>query len=125
MKSTLNYVYKKYPKIKIIGLLAASSTIKLGFYQHIFAKKNIDVISPNQKYQEIVMKAIWEVKAGNTGPDVTKLLVDVGKSLISRGAQSVIAGCTEIPIVLKNGDLLVPVVDAYLCPRVGSSKESA
>ena len=124
MKSTLKYVKKKYPKIKVIGLLAASSTIQVGLYQHIFSKKGIEVISPDQKYQEMVMKAIWKVKAGNTGPDVTKLFVDVGKSLISRGAQGVIAGCAEIPIVLKNGDLLRPVVDPTYALALAAVKKA-
>ena len=125
MKSTLKYVEKKYPKIKVIGLLAASSTIVVGHYQRVFAKEGIDVISPDQKYQEMVMKAIWEVKAGNTGPDVTKLLVDAGKSLISKGAQGVIAGCTEIPIVLKNrGDLSVPVVDPTYALALAAVEEA-
>jgi len=111
MKSTLKYVGRKYSHIKKIGLLAASSTVKVGHYQRIFIEKGIDVISPEQKYQEMVMKAIRKVKAGNTKPEVTDLLVDAGNHLISRGAQGVIAGCTEIPIVLKNGDLSIPVVD--------------
>ena len=50
----------------------------------------------------MVMKAIWEVKAGNTGPDVSRLLAYAAESLVASGAQGVIAGCTEIPIVLKN-----------------------
>lgn len=124
MKSTLKYVEKKYPKIKAIGLLAASSTVKVGHYQRIFIEKGIDVISPEQKYQEIVMKAIWEVKAGNTGPDVTKLMVDAGNSLISRGAQGVIAGCTEIPLVLKNGDLSIPVVDPTYALALAAVEEA-
>lgn len=124
MESTLEYVGKKYPETKVIGLLAASSTVKVGIYHRTFARKGIDVISPDPEYQEMVMKAIWEVKAGNTGPDVTKLLVDAGNSLISRGAQGVIAGCTEIPIVLKNGDLSVPVIDATYALAVAAVKEA-
>jgi aspartate racemase len=31
--------------------------------------------------------------------------------LIHQGAQAIIAGCTEIPLVLKEGDLSVPVID--------------
>jgi len=31
--------------------------------------------------------------------------------LIKQGAQAIIAGCTEIPLVLKDGDLSVPVID--------------
>ena len=31
--------------------------------------------------------------------------------MIRQGAQAIIAGCTEIPLVLKDGDLPVPVID--------------
>jgi aspartate racemase len=31
--------------------------------------------------------------------------------LIRRGAQAVVAGCTEVPLVLKEGNLSVPVID--------------
>jgi len=31
--------------------------------------------------------------------------------LIHQGAQAVVAGCTEVPLVLKEGDLSVPVID--------------
>jgi len=124
MESTLKYVERKYPKIKEIGLLASSGTVKVGHYQRIFSEKSINIISPEKKYQEMVMKAIWEVKAGNTGPDVTKLLVDAGNSLISRGAQGVIAGCTEIPIVLKNGDLSIPVVDPTYALALAAVEEA-
>jgi aspartate racemase len=124
MESTLKYVERKYPKIKAIGLLAASGTVKVGHYQRIFNEKGIDVISPEQEYQEMVMKAIWEVKAGNTGPDVTKLLVDAGNSLISMGAQGIIAGCTEIPIVLKNGDLSIPLADPTYALALAAVEEA-
>ena len=104
--------------------MAVSSTVKVGLYHKIFAKKNIKVISPEPEYQEMVMRAIWEVKAGNTGPDATKLLADAGKSLIKRGAQGVIAGCTEIPIVLKKGDLPAPVIDATYALALAGVKEA-
>ena len=124
MESTLEHVTHNYPQTEVIGLLASSSTVKNGLYQEIFNRKSIEVICPEPQYQEKVMKAIWEVKAGNAGPDVTKLLVDAGNSLIARGAQGVIAGCTEIPIVLKNGDLSVPVIDATYALALAGVKEA-
>jgi len=40
------------------------------------------------------------------------LILEQGRKLAHRGAQAVIAGCTEIPLILKQGDLDVEVVDA-------------
>ena len=36
---------------------------------------------------------------------------EAAQTLIDRGAQVIIAGCTEVPLVLKDGDLSVPVLD--------------
>ena len=57
-------------------------------------------------------KAIFAVKAGQTGPDIQRLAADAGQYLAAQGAEAVIAGCTEIPLILKDGDISVPVVDA-------------
>lgn len=124
MESTLEYVRKKYTEIKIMGLLAATSTVKIGLYHNTFEKNGIKVISPEEEYQEMVMKAIRQVKAGNTSGEVTELLVKAGEHLISKGAQAVIAGCTEIPIVLRDGDLTAPVVDATYALAVAAVKEA-
>jgi len=124
MRSTLDYVTEKHPKTEIIGLLAATLTIRAGLYHKIFAEKNIEVITPKPEHQEMVMKAIWEVKAGNTGPDVSRLLAYAAESLVASGAQGVIAGCTEIPIVLKNEGLPVPVIDATNALALAAVKEA-
>ncbi|MEI8189305.1 MAG: aspartate/glutamate racemase family protein, partial [candidate division NC10 bacterium] len=42
----------------------------------------------------------------------------------AQGAQAVIAGCTEIPIVLQDGDLSVPVVDATLALALRAVREA-
>jgi aspartate racemase len=31
--------------------------------------------------------------------------------LIDKGAEAIIAGCTEIPLILKEGDVSVPLID--------------
>jgi aspartate racemase len=124
MRSALKYVNEKHPDIEVIGLLAATSTVKAGLYHRLFAKKNIEVISPEPEYQERVMKAVLQVKAGNTGTNVRRLLTDAGKSLVARGAQGVIAGCTEIPIVLKEKALPVPVIDATNVLALAAVKEA-
>ena len=44
--------------------------------------------------------------------EARRLILDQGKKLEDGGAEAVIAGCTEIPLILKQGDLGIEVVDA-------------
>jgi aspartate racemase len=52
------------------------------------------------------------IKAVGPTPWSKGLIVDAASTLTARGAQLVIAGCTEVALVLRDGDLSVPVVDA-------------
>ncbi len=113
MQATFDYMAGKYPSVQNIGLLAATSTIQVGLYQKIFEENGINIITPDKQYQEDVMSVIFDkVKKGNVDEEARKMMRDVGNNLISKGAEGVIAGCTEIPLVLEDGDLDVPVVDA-------------
>jgi aspartate racemase len=57
------------------------------------------------------MKAIYQcVKAGNL-IDGGLILRGVAKDLISAGAELIIFGCTEVSLVLKEGDVQAPVLD--------------
>jgi aspartate racemase len=51
------------------------------------------------------------VKAGFTEGRPRKLVLDVARRLIKRGAEAVIAGCTEIPLVLRDEDIPVPLIE--------------
>jgi aspartate racemase len=57
------------------------------------------------------MKAIYQcVKAGNL-IDGGLILRSIAKDLISSGAELIICGCTEVSLVLKEGDVQAPVLD--------------
>ena len=51
------------------------------------------------------------VKAGFTKGRPKKLVLDAARLLIKRGAEAIIAGCTEIPLVLKDEDIPVPLIE--------------
>jgi aspartate racemase len=70
------------------------------------------------------MEVILAVKAAQVGNDIRQMIISEGETLAEQGAQAVIAGCTEIPLVLKNGDLSIPVVDATLALAVRVVQEA-
>jgi len=112
---TVNHIRTRQKGIRKIGLIATTGTIRTGLFQKAFAPTGIKLILPSHEIQKKgVMKAIYG-KAGikTIGPsqDSKRLILNASKSLVRQGAQAIIAGCTEVPLVLKDGDLPVPVID--------------
>ena len=103
-----------YPEAKTIGLLATEATIKTELYQSLASKKGLCVTFPSEEDQaNLVTKAIKLVKSGKH-EEARVLILQAAHVLIKQGADLVIAGCTEIPLVLNNGDLEKPVIDSAL-----------
>jgi aspartate racemase len=111
IEETAKETQKKIPSIKKVGLLASIGTYKTEIYSQHFKKFNIEVISPEEKDKEKVMKVIYAVKTGDLSEEIKKNITSIAQKLIDKGAEAVIAGCTEIPLILKEGDVSVPIID--------------
>ena len=113
ISETVAYIYREFPNIKEIGLLATTGTIKVGIYHK--AIEEIEVIIPDEEGQKKVMNAIYGergIKAGFTQGNPGKDISEVAEILVDRGAKAIIAGCTEISLVLNQENLPVPLI----CP---------
>lgn len=98
-------------KVKKAGILASTGTLQTRLYENSLTDAGIVALTPEGADQEEVMDAIYSVKAGDLEKG-RRLALAAGQKLVSKGAEAVIAGCTEIPLVLQEGDLPVPVIDA-------------
>jgi aspartate racemase len=58
------------------------------------------------------MTMIFRIKGGDTGPVVRAKIRQIAEGLIADGAEVVVAGCTEVPLVLSYEDLSVPLADS-------------
>jgi aspartate racemase len=102
---------KSYPNVKKAGLLATDGTMKSGLYKSAYSDAGVEILEPSPEKQADVMKAIYQnIKAGNL-IDGGFLLRGVANDLLSAGAEMIICGCTEVSLVLKEGDLHVPILD--------------
>lgn len=112
---TVQYTKIRLEGISRVGLLATIGTIQTGLFQKAFAFTGMELILPDPEVQkEWVMKAIYGkggIKAIGPSENSKRLILDASRKLIHQGAQVIIAGCTEVPLVLKEGDLSVPVID--------------
>lgn len=102
-----------YPEATTVGLLATSGTIASEMYQHALQTRGIDVIVADDDIQRrCVMAAIRDVKAGRAGKAATALLQEAAQHLTQRGANVLLAACTEIPVVFQQRNTETPLVDA-------------
>ena len=94
-----------------VGLLATDGTLATGLYQESYDRFQVETLAPSPQDQKRVMEAIYtHIKAGDL-EEGRKLILEVSRALIQEGAEAVVCGCTEVSLVLRQGDLEVPVID--------------
>jgi len=111
IKETTHHVKSIFPSIKNVGLLATKGTYKTGLYNSFFKEKNIEILIPSPLEQDKIMDIIYKIKKNILTKEMKNQIIKIAEKQIKKGAQAIIAGCTEIPLILKNEDLKVPVID--------------
>ncbi|MFW6173302.1 MAG: aspartate/glutamate racemase family protein [Elusimicrobiota bacterium] len=114
IKETALYIHKVYPNIQRISLFATKGTYKTGLYQTFLNKGNIETLIPTQDEQNKIMNIIYGIKAGNRLDLLKRDILKLAENQIAKNTQGIIAGCTEIPLILKNGDIDIPIIDPTL-----------
>ncbi|MHA1842844.1 MAG: aspartate/glutamate racemase family protein, partial [Promethearchaeota archaeon] len=99
--------------IKKVGLLGTKYTMEQDFYvKRLKEKHGIKVIIPKEKDRDIIHAVIFnELCLGiikeNSKQQYLKIITDLERS----GAEGVILGCTEIPLLITQEDVSIPVFD--------------
>jgi aspartate racemase len=71
------------------------------------------VIIPDDSVEtEMVMKAVFGIKAGSDKQTSEDLLAQAGDHVVRKGAELIVLGCTEIPLAFNPARVDVPVVNA-------------
>lgn len=84
---------------KIVGLMGTPSTIRYQLYQSALQAYDIETIVPNNKKIDILEDVIRNVLKGKINKREEVRLKNVADSLKKRGAEGIILGCTELPLV--------------------------
>ncbi|TPG34016.1 aspartate/glutamate racemase family protein [Flavobacterium pectinovorum] len=99
--------------ITTIGLLGTSFTMEMDFYKDRLKSFGLNVLIPEKQetrdYIQYVLKE--ELGRGIINPDSKQNYLKIANELISQGAEGIILGCTEIPMLIDQSDFSVPVFD--------------
>ena len=99
------------PRPRAVGLLAAPGTIRARLYHRALGARGFEVVDTTPVEEAGVEAAIKAVKAGDLGAGVRRRVREAAAALIRRGADVIVLGCTELPLVMSAHDVPVPVLD--------------
>jgi len=99
--------------LKKVGLLGTKFTMEKDFYRKRLEEKfGVEAIIPEEGEREEVHRIIFgELCAGVVEPASRERLKGTIAGLAERGAQGVVLGCTEIPLIIGQKDSDIPVFD--------------
>lgn len=100
-----------------VGLLAADPCLRANLYQEAFREAGLNLVLPPPDSQRTLQTLIDRIKSGDTGDAVRRSMATLASKLEAQGAEVIVAGCTEVPIVLTADDLdseLVNSTDALV-----------
>ena len=94
------------------ALLGTGFTMSGAFYPRRLSRDGIEPISPTPAEQDAVNRVIFhELNCGLITPASRETLIGISNRLVAEGADAVILGCTELPLLISEDDLAVPVLD--------------
>jgi aspartate racemase len=105
LSATVEYIVAHFGTDVTVGLAATSGTIKSLVYHDIASIHNLKMIVPDEENQEYVMQSIYGENGVKAGYSSGKCVEDITKAinhLAEQGAEVVILGCTELPIMFPD-----------------------
>ena len=99
--------------LKKVGLLGSKFTMEEDFYKgRLLQKHGIEAVIPDEEDRKTVNDVIYyELSVGKLLPESRENYKKVISRLKDKGAEGVILGCTEIPLLIKQKDTDIPVFD--------------
>lgn len=98
--------------LKKIGLLGTKFTMERPFFRDKLANQNIEVLIPNDDDREFIHYTIFEELGRSLfKPQTKQFYLEVMHKFAEQGAEGIVMGCTEIPLLISPEDIDIPLFD--------------
>ena len=97
-------------------LLGTRTTMESKMYPREFAEAGIQIALPSEEDREFLEETIYnDLAIGRVTPEVRRRYHDIcTKHIEENGIDSIILGCTELPLVISNDDFPIEVFDSTI-----------
>ena len=109
-ETTAKEIQKK--GIQKVALLGTKYTMEKDFFKDILSAHSIETILPNAEERDEIHRIIYEELAqGEFKKSSKESYLKIIDRLILNGAEGIILGCTEIPLLINQNDVSLPIFD--------------
>jgi aspartate racemase len=109
---TIAEIGRQAPDARTVGIMATDGCLNTRIYQDAVEASGRTALEPDSEGVVELMRLIGAIKAGDQGPDIAEGMHAVAQALVERGADVIVGGCTEIPIVFEGDGFAVPVISS-------------
>ncbi|MGH7028341.1 aspartate/glutamate racemase family protein [Brevundimonas sp.] len=93
-----------------IGVLATPGGEAL--YAAALEDEGVEMVRLSEADRARFMSVVFGVKAGDVGPEQRAAMRGLAEALVAAGAEGIIGGCTEVPLLLDSTNVVVPLTDS-------------
>lgn len=105
----------KAQRLSRVLLLGTRYTMEMDFFSNRLRSSGVEAMIPDADRREFLHRTIYtELTVGVFKPETRAAYVDMIAEAQAEGAEGVILGCTEIPLLLRGCDLPLPTFDTTL-----------
>jgi aspartate racemase len=105
----------KRKRLSSVGLLGTRPTMERDFYRSKLREENIEVILPEIEDRRFIHSTITkELLKGLLVTESKVRFLNIIEALYSKGAEGVVLGCTEIPLLVGQDDVPIPMFNTLL-----------
>jgi aspartate racemase len=102
----------KHARLSNVGLLGARAVMEEGFIKDNLVTTGLKVLIPAENDREFINHLIFnELAYGNVVEESREKAIEIIKRLQTAGAQGVILGCTELPLLIREEESVLPLFD--------------
>jgi aspartate racemase len=117
LSTTSEYINLNPNAVTKVGILASTGAIKTKLWQNELSKYSIEsIILPDMYQEKYIMDTIYGtdgLKSGNLSQQNKNKIIMASNYLIEQGSQMILAGCSEIPMIINQEDVGVAFIDSF------------
>ena len=112
IEETCLHIRECHPGVRHVGLLAVDGCLEAGLYRKTLEERKIQQKVLSVHRQREFMELIYQIKSAGVDQGVREAMLSLANQLVQQGCDALVAGCTEVPLVLSPGQVSVPFMDS-------------
>lgn len=102
----------KQQGLRKVGLMGTRYTMEQEFYRERLKQQGIEAVIPGDEERDLIHRVLLhELFKGNCTPESKAKFLEIIEKLHAQGAEGIILGCTEIPLLIQPEDSAIPLFD--------------